>query len=164
MNYDPSLLTQSQDTVALEMAAYDQEDPSYMSKEDFGIITTTQEGILNTMQVMSNEIANHTDVILKKIQKGILDILEVMTSEISNHTDIISHKIQEIQQKKGGMTTVYKCYTCGEEGHFSPKCPHKEEYQKKKKLTAPKKSNQNLPASLAENRDIILPTVLKKRT
>ena len=100
MNYDPSLLTQSQDTVALEMAAYDQEDPSYMSKEDFGIITTTQEGILNTMQVMSNEIANHTDVILKKLQKGILDILEVMTSEISTHTDLILKKIQEIQQKK----------------------------------------------------------------
>lgn len=136
MNYDPSLLTQSQDTVALEMAAYDQEDPSYMSKEDFGIITTTQEGILNTMQVMSNEIANHTDVILKKIQKGILDILEVMTSEISTHTDLILKKIQEIQQKKGGMTTVYKCYTCGEEGHFSPKCPHKEEYQKKKKTNS----------------------------
>lgn len=36
-----------------------------MSKEDFGIITTTQEGILNTLQFMSNEIANHTSIILK---------------------------------------------------------------------------------------------------
>uniref|UniRef100_K1QZ91 Uncharacterized protein n=1 Tax=Magallana gigas TaxID=29159 RepID=K1QZ91_MAGGI len=74
MNYDSSLLTQSEDPVALEMAAlesgaYDHEEPPFMSKEDFGIITTTHEGILNTLQVMSNEIANHTDIILKKIQE-----------------------------------------------------------------------------------------------
>uniref|UniRef100_K1QPF3 Uncharacterized protein n=1 Tax=Magallana gigas TaxID=29159 RepID=K1QPF3_MAGGI len=74
MNYDSSLMTQSQDPINLEMAAlesgvYDHEEPSLMSKEHFGIITTTQEGILNTLQVMSNEIANHTATILKKIQE-----------------------------------------------------------------------------------------------
>uniref|UniRef100_K1Q218 Uncharacterized protein n=1 Tax=Magallana gigas TaxID=29159 RepID=K1Q218_MAGGI len=65
MNYDSSLLTQTQDPVALEMAAlesgaYDHEEPSYMSKEDFGIITTTQEGILNTLQVSDVMHSNST--------------------------------------------------------------------------------------------------------
>lgn len=54
---------------ALESRLYDHEQPSLMSKEDFGNITTTQEGILNTLQVMSNAIANHTDIILKKLKK-----------------------------------------------------------------------------------------------
>lgn len=67
MDYDSSLLTQTQDPMALEMAAFHDDSPP-MSKEDFGIITTTQEGILNTLQIMSNEIANHTDIILKKMK------------------------------------------------------------------------------------------------
>lgn len=54
--------------MALEMAAFRDDSPP-MSKEDFRIITTTQEGILNTLQIMSNEIANHTDIILKKTCK-----------------------------------------------------------------------------------------------
>lgn len=50
MNYDSSLMTQTQDPINLEMTAY-QEDAPLMSKEDFGIITTTQEGILNSLQL-----------------------------------------------------------------------------------------------------------------
>lgn len=61
-----TLLTQTQDPMALEMAAFRDDSPP-MSKENFGIITTTQDGILNTPQIMNNEIANHTNIILKKI-------------------------------------------------------------------------------------------------
>lgn len=54
--YDPSLVTETQDPVNLEMAAYN----SVISKEDFGIITTTQEGILNSLHMMSDEIGKQT--------------------------------------------------------------------------------------------------------
>lgn len=49
--------------MALEMAAYDNQ---LMGKEDFGIITTTQEGILNTLNIMCEEIGKHTSIIFKK--------------------------------------------------------------------------------------------------
>lgn len=49
--------------VNLEMASY----RSQLSKEDFGIITTTQAGILNTLNIMSSEMSMHTSVILNKI-------------------------------------------------------------------------------------------------
>lgn len=115
MNYDSSLLTQTQDPMALEMAAFHDDSPP-MSKEDFGIITTTQEGILNTLQIMSNEIANHTDIILKKMK-------DLQTPQ---------HEKEEFKKKK--ETTAndkekkpnYVCYTCGEPGHCSPNCPQKE--------------------------------------
>lgn len=58
-------MTQTQDPMALEMAAF-RDDSSPMSKEDYGIITSTQDGIMNTLQIVSNEIANHTDITLKK--------------------------------------------------------------------------------------------------
>lgn len=45
------------------MAAYDNQ---LMGKEDFGIITTTQAGILNTLNIMCEEKGKHTSIILKK--------------------------------------------------------------------------------------------------
>lgn len=56
-------MTETQVPVNLEMASY----RSQLSKEDFGIITTTQAGILNTLNIMSSEMSMHTSVILNKI-------------------------------------------------------------------------------------------------
>lgn len=55
-------MTETQVPVNLEMASY----RSQLSKEDFGIITTTQARILNTLNIMS-EMSMHTSVILNKI-------------------------------------------------------------------------------------------------
>lgn len=68
--YDPSphllyLVTETQDPVNLEMASYS----GQLSKEDFGIITTTQEGILNTLNILSDEMSKHTSVILNKMEE-----------------------------------------------------------------------------------------------
>lgn len=56
-------MTETQVPVNLEMASY----RSQLSKEDFGIITMTQAGILNTLNIMSGEMSMHTSVILNKI-------------------------------------------------------------------------------------------------
>lgn len=56
-------MTETQVPVNLEMASY----RSQLSKEDFAIITTTQAGILNTLNIMSSEMSMHTSVILNKI-------------------------------------------------------------------------------------------------
>lgn len=102
--YDPSLVTETQDPTALEMAAYGNQS---MSKEDFGIITTTQEGILNSLNIMSEEIGKHTSIILNKMDQ------------------LIQERKKKVEEKK-----QFKCYTCGEPGHMSPRCPHKENYNK----------------------------------
>lgn len=100
-----------------------------MSKEDYGIITTTQKGILNTLQVMSNEIAYYTDIILKKIRNT--RQLEFQLSfnatpaekKITFRQTVLTKK-RRIQKEK--KTTAKEeeikpklvCFTCGEPGHF----------------------------------------------
>lgn len=56
-------MTETQVPVNLEMASY----RSQLSKEDFGIITTTRAGILNTLNIMSGEMSMHTSDILNKM-------------------------------------------------------------------------------------------------
>lgn len=110
--------------MALEMAAYRDDSPP-MSKEDFGIITTTQEGILNTLQIMSNEIANHTDIILKKIK-------DLQPPQPDKDKEEYKKK-KETTAKDEEKKPKYVCYTCGEPGHCSPNCPQKAPKQENKK-------------------------------
>lgn len=123
MDFDSSLLTQTQDPMALGMAAYRDDSPP-MSKEDFGIITTTQDRILNTLQIMSNEIDNHTDIILKKIT-------DLQTPQPDKDKEEEYKKKKETTAKDTEKKPKYVCFTCGEAGHCSPNCPQK----------APKKEN-----------------------
>lgn len=63
--YNP-LLTEAQDATALEMASYNNQP---MSKEDFSILSTSQDGIINTLNVLSDEISKHTSIIINKINE-----------------------------------------------------------------------------------------------
>ncbi|XP_065928597.1 phosducin-like protein 3 [Magallana gigas] len=65
MDYDSSLLTQTQDPMALEMAAFRDDFPP-MSKADFGIVTTTQEEILNTLIPLCKLINQHLSALAQK--------------------------------------------------------------------------------------------------
>lgn len=51
--------------------------------------------------------------------------MKLLTIQIS------SWKKLEIQTI--GISTVFQCYTCGEEDHFSPNCPHKKKKNTKRK-------------------------------
>lgn len=39
-----------------------------MAREDFAILTTTMDGIVNAMNVMSDQISNHTDMVVKELK------------------------------------------------------------------------------------------------
>lgn len=147
MDYDSSLLKQTQDPMSLEMAAFRNDSP-HMSKEDFGIITTTQEGILSTLQIMNNEIVNHTDIILKKTtdlqtlqpdkdKEEYKKKRETTTKDeekkicllyLRIHRDTVFltalKKLQKKENKKPAIKSN-ECFNCGEEGHWANKCPNK---------------------------------------
>ena len=61
--YNPKFTPpQSQDAFGLEMGHYDHRPNSYMDREDFAILTTTMDGIVTAMNIMSDQISNHTDM------------------------------------------------------------------------------------------------------
>lgn len=104
--YNP-LLTEAQDATALEMASYNNQP---MSKEDFSILSTSQDGIINTLNVLSDEISRHTSIIINKINE-------------------VRDELAPKKEQGNGKKKEYSCFTCGEKGHFSPNCPNKDQYR-----------------------------------
>lgn len=94
-------LPESQDATGIELGLYDPRQP--LSKEDFAIITTTLDAIANRINVLHNEIVQHTGLVLKKLEE------------------------------MGGKKKKESCYTCGETGHWSPDCPQKKTRETEKK-------------------------------
>lgn len=134
--YNP-LLTEAQDATALEMASYNNQP---MSKEDFSILSTSQDGIINTLNVLSDEISRHTSIIINKI------------NEVRD--ELAPKKEQENGKKKNTAALP------AEKKDISlPTAPIKISTGtipfKKKKI------KRFLPVTPVENQDISLPTALK---
>ena len=51
---------QSQDAFGLELGHYDHRSTSVMAREDFAILTSTMDGIVTAMNVMSDQLNNHS--------------------------------------------------------------------------------------------------------
>ncbi|XP_056022021.1 uncharacterized protein LOC130054935 [Ostrea edulis] len=94
----------SQDATGLELGLYDKppisNEDSPMTRADFAIITTTLDGIVNCINVLADEIANHTAVLMKKLE-------------------------EVVAAKSRKDPTNNACFTCGETGHWSSDCPQK---------------------------------------
>lgn len=134
--YNP-LLTEAQDATALEMASYNNQP---MSKEDFSILSTSQDGIINTLNVLSDEISRHTSIIINKI------------NEVRD--ELAPKKSKETEKKKNTAALP------AEKKDISlPTAPIKISTGtipfKKKKI------KRFLPVTPVENQDISLPTALK---
>lgn len=70
--YNPKFTpSQSQDAFGLELGHYDHRPTSYMAREDFAILTTTMDGIVIAMNVMSDQISYHTDMVVKELYLSI---------------------------------------------------------------------------------------------
>ena len=85
---------QSQDAAGLDMGLYDHRSPQ--RKENFGIITTTLYGIMNSVNVLADEIRNHTSILLSKLEK------------------------------RAKPSTSGACYICHQQGHWAPECPDRQ--------------------------------------
>lgn len=134
--YNP-LLTEAQDATALEMASYNNQP---MRKEDFSILSTSQDGIINTLNVLSDEISKHTSIIINKI------------NEVRD--ELVPKKEQGNGKKKNTAALP------AEKKDISlPTAPIKISTGtipfKKKKI------KKILPVTPVENQDISLPTALK---
>lgn len=81
---------------------------SFFYKEDFAIITTTLDGIVNRINVLSDETSIHTSILV-----------------------IIIEEFKTTRPRTELSTNP--CYTCGKTGHLSPDCPQK--WRKLKKRT-----------------------------
>ena len=67
--YNPMLTPpQSQDAFGLEMGHYDHRSRGCMDREDFGILTTTMDGIITAMNVMSDQINNHSTLVVNELK------------------------------------------------------------------------------------------------
>ena len=67
--YNPMLTPpQSQDAFGLEMGHYDHRSRACMDREDFGILTTTMDGIITAMNVMSDQINNHSTLVVNELK------------------------------------------------------------------------------------------------
>jgi hypothetical protein len=84
------------------------------TKEDFSLLSTTLYSTANRINVLSNEVSNHTGIILKKIE-------EMMGQRP------VQKKVQAVQTKrpplKRKVLEADLCYICGETGHWAPECP-----------------------------------------
>ena len=61
---------QSQDAFGLEMGMYDHRPiGGNMDREDFGILTTSIDGIITAMNVMSDQMNNHTTLVVNELKE-----------------------------------------------------------------------------------------------
>ena len=109
---------QSQDAAGLDMGLYDHRSP--LRKEDFGIITTTLDGIMNSVNVLADEIRNHTSILLSK--------LEERAKSSSSGACFICHQqghwAPECPDRQSRpKPTSNQCFKCGQDGHWVRDCP-----------------------------------------
>jgi hypothetical protein len=126
-----------------------------MTKEDFSLLSTTLDSIANRINILSNEMGNHTGVILKKLE-------EMMKQRP------VQMKDQAVQTKRPPMKRkapdTDPCYICGETGHWAPQCP-----ERKNKSSDAMKTKQKDPCykcgqlghwiSECPNDDFVMPSV-----
>ena len=136
---------QSQDATVIDLEM-EMEKP--MTKDDFSLLSTTLDSIANRINVLSNEVSNHTGILLKKME-------EMMRQP--------RKKDQAVQTKRKAPETD-PCYICGETGHWAPQCP-----EKINKTNDDKKTKQKDPCykcgqlghwiSECPNDDFVMPAV-----
>lgn len=92
--YNPKFTPpQSQDALGLELGHYDHRSTSYMAREDFALLTATMDGIVSAMNVMSDQISNHTDMVLKELKE--------QREKNKEHMDKVDFKLGQMKKTAG---------------------------------------------------------------
>jgi hypothetical protein len=119
---------ESQDAAVIDL---EMELEKPMTKDDFSLLSTTLDGIVNRINVLSNEMGNHTGIILRK--------LEEMMAQRPKKDQAVQTKRPPVKRK---APETDPCYICGETGHWAPQCPEK---MNKTNDSAEKKTKQKDP-------------------
>jgi hypothetical protein len=121
---------ESQDAAVIDL---EMELEKPMTKEDFSLLSTTLDSNANRINVLSNEVSNHTGIIRKKME-------EMMVQRP------VQKKDQAVQTKrpvKKKAPDTDPCYICSETGHWAPQCP--ERMNKTNNDSTDKKTKQKDP-------------------
>ena len=106
--YNPKFTPpQSQDAFGLEMGHYDHRPNSYMDREDFAILTTTMDGIVTAMNIMSDQISNHTDMVVKELKEQkekSKEFMDKVDSKLGQMKTELQKILNENDDKKEEMT------------------------------------------------------------
>ncbi|XP_062621750.1 uncharacterized protein LOC134283308 [Saccostrea cucullata] len=113
-------LPETQDPIGLELGLYNIPEP--INKEDFGILTTTLDGIINILRAFREEVTNEFGAMGGKLAK-----LEVKISQFEDKMKS-STKPKDHEKPKGPKKSkeTNPCFICKELGHWAPDCPRKE--------------------------------------
>jgi hypothetical protein len=104
---------ESQDSAVIDLEM-EMEKP--MTKDDFSLLSTTLDSIANRINVLSNEVSNHTGIILKKMEEMIAQ------RPVQKKDQAVQTKCPPVKRK---APDTDPCYICGETGHCAPQCPRK---------------------------------------
>ena len=62
-----------------------------MAREDFALLTATMDGIVSAMNVMSDQISNHTDMVLKELKE--------QREKNKEHMDKVDFKLGQMKKQ-----------------------------------------------------------------
>ena len=107
-SYNPKFSPpQSQDAFGLEMGMYDHRPKGNMDREDFGILTTTMDGIITAMNVMSDQMNNHTTLVvneLKEHKEKTTKFMDKVDKKILELKKDVQKLLKENEQNEQGQT------------------------------------------------------------
>ena len=107
-SYNPKFSPpQSQDAFGLEMGMYDHRPKGNMDREDFGILTTTMDGIITAMNVMSDQMNNHTTLVineLKEQKEKNTKFMEKVDKKLLEMKKDVQKLLKENEQNEHGQT------------------------------------------------------------
>ena len=98
---------QSQDAFGIEMGHYDHRSKGSMDREDFGILTTTMDGIITAMNVMSDQMNNHTTLVvneLKEHKEKTTKFMDKVDKKILELKKDVQKLLKENEQNEHGQT------------------------------------------------------------
>ena len=106
--YNPKFTPpQSQDGFGVEMGMYDHRPNSVMAREDFSILTTTMDSIISAMNVGSDQISNHTNILmaeLKETKEKIQSLEQKMDMQAKSFQKQLEHP--SLQKKNQSLTSL----------------------------------------------------------
>lgn len=104
--YNPKFTPpQSQDGFGVEMGMYDHRPNSVMAREDFSILTTTMDGIISAMNVSSDQISNHTNILMAEL-KETKEKIQSLEQKMDMQAKSFQQQLEHLYKKNQSSTSL----------------------------------------------------------